>query len=231
MPGTREIKRRIRSIKSTKKITRAMQMVSAVKMRKAQGAAFASRTYSALAWEIISNLADKVDPKYNALLQNNLEQSAKSNSKKTEKKVGVILVSSNRGLIGGFNANLVTAARGFIEDQKNMDLLADIVVVGKKGREAMLRMHQNIVSDFPKQERTVSIQEILPISKVVVDEYLKGNYSKVVIIYTQFVSIINQKAVLKQLLPFAPNANNKFSGKSESAKKSQYEYLFEPNLD
>src|SRR5579872_2870440 len=105
MPGTKEIKRRIRSVNSTKKITRAMQMVSAVKMRKAQMAALSSRTYSDLAWQIVSNLSHRIDPKYHNLLSENPQSG----------KIGVVMITTNRGLVGAFNANLVGAVNKYIK--------------------------------------------------------------------------------------------------------------------
>ena len=131
MPGTLEIKRRIKSIKSTKKITRAMQMVSAAKMRKAQLATLASRSYADLAWQIITNLSSKVDPKYHRLLQ-------KPESKINPKKIGVILITSNRGLIGGFNTNLTNTLKKYISEH---ELVAEFVSVGKKGHKNINRQY------------------------------------------------------------------------------------------
>lgn len=219
MPGQIEIKRRLKSVKSTKKITRAMQMVSAAKMRKSQTAAMQSRTYSDLAWQIITNLSDKVDPKYHPLLGS---QDAKNS------KVAVILITTNRGQVGGFNTNLVNSVKKYIAEQnQEMELAAELVVMGKKGREAMLRIGQTIVADFPKQDRLIRISEILPISKMIVDDYLKGKYSKVVIAYTHFVSTIAQKPRLKQILPFkeAPHQKDLVT----KHNNSNYEYTFEPD--
>ncbi len=228
MPGTRDIKRRIKSIKSTKKITRAMQMISAVKMRKAQLAAFASRGYADLAWQIITNLSGKVDPKFHALLA----QQSKSN------KIAVILISSNRGMIGSFNVNLANAVQKYIAENKGAEIVAEFVSVGKKGRDAMVRMGSTIVADFAKIDRTIRIEEILPIAHLIVNEYLKGNYSKVVIAYTHFVSTVTQKPVVKQLLPFR-TAGDGFAEMSGHASTHlpdtkgsfHYEYLFEPDPD
>lgn len=218
MAGARDIKRRIKSIGSTKKITRAMQMVSAVKMRKAQIAAFSSRTYAALAWQIITNLSHKVDPKYHALL---------SRDRKHAAKVGVILVSSNRGLIGGFNASLIATTLKEIGKEQQAELIAELFVVGKKGRDAMLRLGKTIVAEFTKQDRVIGIEEVMPISQIVVDEYLRGNYSKILIIYTDFISIINQLPKITQLLPL-PIQEHKAEHLKDTDKKYHYDYLFEP---
>lgn len=218
MAGARDIKRRIKSIGSTKKITRAMQMVSAVKMRKAQIAALSSRTYASLAWQIVTNLSKKVNPKYHALL---------SRDRKHQAKVGVILVSSNRGLIGGFNANLIAATLKEISKEQQAELIAELFVLGKKGRDAMLRLGKTIVAEFAKQDKVVGIEEIMPISQMVVNEYLKGNYSKVLIIYTDFISIINQKPKVTQLLPL-PAREHKEEHLKDTDRKYHYDYIFEP---
>ena len=217
MPGTKELKRRIKSIGSTKKITRAMQMVSAVKMRKAQSAALSSRSYSELAAQIISNLSDKVDPKYNALL------SQTSNSK----KIGIILITSNRGLVGAFNTNLVTALNKYLQENNyNAEVVAEMVAVGRKGREAMLRLGKTIFAEFEKADRQVRLSEILPISELITKEYLAGTYSKIIIAYNRFVSTITQKPSIKQVLPIQPDKKEHLP---DQDKKYTYEYLFEPN--
>ena len=219
MAGTKEIKRRIRSVNSTKKITRAMQMVSAVKMRKAQGAALSSRVYSNLAWQIVTNLSHRVDPKYHRLLEN----PGKS------KKIGIILVTTNRGLVGAFNANLLTAVHKFIEKRGvETETIAELIAVGKKGKEAMVRVGKTIVAEFPKADRAVRIEEIFPLSRLVADEYLKGTYSEIVIAYTHFVSTIKQQTVIKQLLPLKQPEEHP-EDLPDTLKKFQYEYLFEPD--
>lgn len=224
MAGTLELKRRIKSVTSTKKITRAMQMVSAAKMRKAQSAALASRTYSRLAWQIVTNLADQVDPEYHRLLQTN---TAKGNA---EKKIGLILVSSNRGLIGSFNSNLLALTNKYLESEENTELIAEVTVVGKKGRDALLRMGKNIVAEFPKHDRTVPIDEIVPLSQMVIVDHLAGKYSKIVIAYTDFISTITQKPKIVQLLPLPTTEHHEHLPDTELAGKKKYhfEYLFEP---
>ncbi|MDB4940215.1 MAG: synthase gamma subunit [Candidatus Doudnabacteria bacterium] len=229
MPGLIEVKRRLKSVKSTKKITRAMQMISAAKMRKAQIAAVQSRTYSSLAWEIITNLAHKVDPKYHALL------SQKNNTK----KIAVILISTNRGQVGGFNTNLINSVKRFFLDQpkgpEEVHIAADLIVMGRKGREAMVRLGESVIADFPKSDKTIGISEILPISKLITEDYLAGKYSKVVLAYTHYVSTLSQKPLIKQLLPFKSEGDkadpDKHKDLPEHYKKNNFEYLFEPSPD
>jgi F-type H+-transporting ATPase subunit gamma len=212
MAGARDIKRRIKSVKNTKKITRAMQMVSAAKMRRAQNAVMSSRTYAELAWQIISSLGDSVDPKFHALL----------NPGNPSGKTGIILVSSNKGLIGGFNTNLISFTKKYIQEHGlDADILADFIVMGRRGRDSIIRARKNVVAEFPKQERRTTAEEIQPLVKMVMDEYIKGTYSKIVVIYTHYVSTITQRPAMRQLLPM------KYPKMVEEDKKP-IEYLFEP---
>lgn len=221
MPGTREIKRRIRSVGSTKKITRAMQMISAVKMRKAQAAVLASRTYSRLAWQIITNLSDKVDPKYNRLLE--------TPAANDQNKIGIILISTNRGMVGGFNTNLLNAVNKYLASQKDDgELVAELVAVGRKGRDAVIRMGKTVVAEFDKYDRTLHVDEIAPLSKLVINDYLAGKYSKIVIAYTEFVSTIVQHPKITQILPLAATEHPEHLKETDS-HGLHYEYLFEPD--
>ena len=191
MAATRELKRRIKSIKNTKKITRAMQMVSAAKMRKAQNAALASRTYSRLADEIADTLLPFAQVRYNPLLRANPKA----------KTVGVIVISSNRGLVGGFNSNLLKAV---LEYEKGLphEIISEFSVSGKKARESLYRLHKKVVADYPKQDGPIDSEEILPLASSVMREYIEGKYSSVVIVYMEFISTLNQKPKIMQLLPF-----------------------------
>jgi F-type H+-transporting ATPase subunit gamma len=215
MAGAREIKRRIKSVKNTKKITRAMQMVSAAKMRRAQNAVMTSRTYSELAWQIVENLSGKIDPKYHKLLQ----------PSGPEGKVGIILISSNKGLVGGFNSNLLAFTNRYLKEN-NAEMLADFVVMGRKGRDAVLRNKRNVVAEFTKYDRIPKAEEVLPVAKLIVQDYLKGDYSKIVVVYTHFISTIVQRPAIKQLLPLSdPNKVRH----AEEVSKQNFEYLIEPS--
>ena len=191
MAATRELKRRIKSIKNTKKITRAMQMISAVKMRRAQDTALNSRHYSDLLLEIARVLIPKVNPRYNALLRQNSDS----------KRVAVIVVSTNRGLVGGFNSNLLKEVRNVISGFEP-EIVGDFIVTGKKAREGLQRLRQNIIADYKKTDRLATVAEIQPIASSVVKDYLAGTYRSVVIVYTEFVSTLSQKPKVFKLLPF-----------------------------
>src|SRR3989339_1001937 len=139
--ATRDIKRRIKSIGNTKKITKALELVSAAKMRKAVSHVLSSRSYAGLAWAMAKRLAEKTDVKYHALLAARLEV----------KKIGLILVTSNRGLCGGFNAQIIHKVSQFIKyQQEKVGIEADLVIMGKRGREVMFKHGQTIIAEFNK---------------------------------------------------------------------------------
>jgi F-type H+-transporting ATPase subunit gamma len=207
MPGLQEIDRRIKSIKSTKKVTRAMQMVSASKMRKAQSATIGSRSYAEKARELISEISQAIDSNH-VLLRNFPDKN----------KVGIILITTNRGLVGSFNTNLLNTLKRYEKD--NTEVLAELVVVGKKGREATARSKKNIIAEFPKLDTTISVEDIYPLAKLITDSYSSGNFREIVLIYNHFVSTLSQKPTLKTLLPFK-------LGNTE--KEATAEHLYEPS--
>jgi F-type H+-transporting ATPase subunit gamma len=209
MPGIKELKTRIKSIGSTRKITRAMQMVSAAKMRKAQQAALNSRSYSDLAWELINNLSQKVTVE-NPLLKVYPEA----------KKTGIIVVSTNTGLVGSFNSNVLNELR----KMEKADVMAELFVMGRKAKDYAVRFNKNLKADFQKYDTRVSIDKIYPLAKMVSDLYKTGEYKNISIIYNKFISTLSQKVTVKQLLPFAPTLPP-----SPSSLTPSSDYLFEPD--
>lgn len=235
--GTRELKRRIRSVGNTRKITKAMEMVSAAKMRRAVNNVLATRDYANLAWTTILHLAEKTDKSAHALLQ-----------KRTVKKVALIVISSNRGLCGSFNQNVVAKALSSIKKHEKQVTQTDIITLGSKGRDIIMAGGQKVLADFIKQDVTMSAAEISSLSHMVVSEYAKGNYDKVMIAYTDFISPIKQVARVKQLLPVDPTPDEYLGAvgaskgiettkefinekKERYLKKQNYnfEYIFEPS--
>lgn len=192
MPSTQELTRRIKSIKSTRKITRAMQMVSSAKMRKSQGVAIASRTYAHLAWELINNI--RRSARNHPLLQ----------SYPKAKKVGIILVTTNRGLVGGFNTNLMKKLLNL--EQQEPELITEIIAIGRKGRDAAGRLRKTITADFPKMDTTIPAKDVYPIVRMIIDQYNSGEYKQIYVVYNHFVSMLVQEPKAKQLLPIIPKS-------------------------
>ncbi|MFZ5390730.1 MAG: ATP synthase F1 subunit gamma [Patescibacteria group bacterium] len=232
--ATREIKRRIRSIKSTRQITKAMELVSAAKMRKAVANVLSTRTYAELGWQLLVELTSRTKDSKHPLL------------KKTDqtKKIGLVVVTSNRGLCGGFNHQLTNKVHQYLATHKkqSVDLEADLIAVGKRGRDIMFRRGHTIVAEFVKDDVTTRLEEITPIAQMIISDYLSGKYDKIVMAYTDFISPISQKPRLKQLLPIEIDSSDAYLGqaKAEGVKQPgsvkeksvfEYEYLFEPSPD
>lgn len=238
MAKTKEISRRIKSISSTKKITKAMEMVAAAKMRKAVDAVLKTRTYANLSWETVLHLAK--------IAESRNEISHELLAKRSEvKKVALILISSNRGLCGGFNASIINKAK---ESLEKYSVDTDIILVGKKG--AVISQYKyNIAAEFAKPDLVLSAAETNPIARMVIADYLSGKYDKVMVAYTDFVSGVHQIPRVKQLLPVDISADDQYLGVvgkdevvgtsreyiEEKGKKHLqsgefiYEYAFEPS--
>lgn len=202
MPNsTKEIKRRIRSIKNIGQITKAMELVSAAKMRKAQTSALASRPYAILSSELLRNVVSKADVETNPLVHRVLPYGKTV----TEQKVLVILISSDRGLAGAFNTNVVNKALSIVKEAGAQKV--DFVTIGKKGTDALVRMNYNLVATFPGKDKITAI-DAEPIAVMAIDEFLAFKYEKVFVVYTDFVSTLVQKPNILQLLPFSTEVSD-----------------------
>ncbi|MDP2708592.1 MAG: ATP synthase F1 subunit gamma [bacterium] len=197
MASSRDIKNRIRSIGNTKKITRAMEMVAATKMRRAVEAVLKTRTYANLSWLTVLNLAQAANGKKESL-------HPLLTPRKEIKKVGIILITSNRGLCGGFNAAIINKVHESIRKYQSLGekavIEAEFVLIGKKGAAIRQRGHE-IVADFPKLDLASEVNEIAPIASLIIGDYLSGKYDKVMVAYTDFVSASKQIPRVKQILP------------------------------
>ncbi len=191
MAATKEIKQRIKSVKNTKKITKAMELVAASKMKRAVSRALSSRLYASYSWELLTSLADRLDEVSHLFF----------NEKNTNKDL-FVLVTANGGLCGAYNAQVIK--RVIIALKKEGDRAIDIITVGKKGDTAMRRLGQNIIASFLNiPDNNITLADALPLSKLTLEEYKKGAYSNVYIVYTDFVSALTQKPNVKKLLPIS----------------------------
>jgi F-type H+-transporting ATPase subunit gamma len=190
MPSTKEIKRRIKSVKSTKKITKAMELVSASKMKRAVSQTLASRLYSSYSWEILTSLSERLDDITHKFFTEN---------KNTEKDL-IVLITSNRSLCGGYNSQIIKKTIAKLKEEVGT---ADIVTVGKKGDSAMRRMGQNIVATFTDIPDNMTLRDIIPLSTYVTDEFRNAKYGKIYIAYTDFISALSQKPTIKKILPIS----------------------------
>jgi F-type H+-transporting ATPase subunit gamma len=156
------------------------------------------------------------------------------------KKLGLVMISSNRGLCGGFNYQLSHRAGKYIEQQAVGQEIS-LITVGKRGRDIMVRSGHTLTAEFIKPDVTTKIEEIRPLAKLIMDDYLSGKYDKVVVAYTDFISAVSQKPRLKQILPIESEADQDLGQarqggavppvKTMPAEVFNYEYLFEPTPD
>ncbi|MDN5344923.1 MAG: F-type H+-transporting ATPase subunit gamma [Clostridia bacterium] len=214
MPNTRDLKRRIRSIQSTQHITRAMKMVAAAKLRKAQAQVTAARPYAAKLEEVIGRLIGAVEPETQPLA-----------ASREIKKVGYVLFTGDRGLAGGYNANLIrlTEERLRVEERA-----VALVAVGRKGRDFFRRRRVEIVRDFTEIGDEPDLTQARELARQLVDLYLAGTLDEVNLIYTRFYSALRQVPQVDRLLPIAAGAGGATGG---VAGGPLGDYIYEPAPD
>jgi F-type H+-transporting ATPase subunit gamma len=220
MATLREIKNRIKSIKSTQKITKAMEMMAASKMKKAQQSALAGRPYMQKLEEVINNLVHLSDPPlHHPLLdRQNLTPAAKDENGKPVIHSAYILLTSNRGLCGSFNSGVL---KKMIETlQNDPDERETIITLGRKGRQTMERIGSNVIADFENISDKPTFLDTVGISRTIIDEYLKGKLDKVYFVYNHFYSTLSQKPIVKQLLPISADLD-------KLPKNFHTDYIFE----
>jgi len=191
MPDIRKVKRRIRGVRNISKITRAMEMIAASKMRKAQERGLQGRPYSQKIEQVIADLAALPD----IGLRHPLLQ------RRPVKRVAVVHITPDRGLCGGLNANLNRRLAGFILEQ---DVKVEVIAVGRKGRDAAMRFACDMSAEFTNLGDQPPFLDTLPISHIVIDEYTSGKIDEVYISYAHFISTMVQKPAMKPLLPVTP---------------------------
>ncbi len=215
MANTQDIRRRIKSIRNTAQITKAMQMVAASKMRKAQQHALAGRPYSELLNRVLVSLKSRTDPLLHPLLQ-----------VRPTKKELVLIISTDKGLAGALNTNLLREAAAF-DAEKTI-----FVTAGRKARQFIGRSKRQLLADFELKD-SPTILETKPISKFCIEKFLSGEVDKVTVLYTHFVNTINQKPVAQTLLPISQFAFESLKGRSPgdvgSSSDPMLAYIFEPS--
>jgi len=215
MANTQDIRRRIKSIRNTAQITKAMQMVAASKMRKAQQHALAGRPYAALVNKVLVSLQKRTDPRLHPLLQ----------IRPLQREL-VLIISTDKGLAGALNTNLFREAANF-DTGKTL-----FVVTGKKARQFVARTKRELLADFELKDAPTFV-ETKPIAKFCTQKFLSREVDKVSVLYTHFINTINQRAVVQTLLPISSFDLPK---KHEEAEASgdidpMLGYIFEPNAE
>jgi F-type H+-transporting ATPase subunit gamma len=206
----REIRRRIKSIQSTAKITRAMEMVAASKMRRAQERTIAARPYAEEMRHVLADLAAQ---------RRSGEEIHPLLLKRPVNRIALIHITPDRGLCGGLAANINRNVASFILGQR---IPVTTVVIGRRGRDFMVRSGQEVRAEFTRLGDRPSIVDILPIARIVIDDFTAGLIDEVYLSYTQFVTTMSQRPVLWRLLPIEPAAIQ---------PGQNVEYIYEPSPD
>jgi F-type H+-transporting ATPase subunit gamma len=189
MPALIDIRRRIRSVKNTQQITKAMKMVSAAKLRRAQEAMFAARPYARKMMEVLNSLATRAHSDVHPLLQ-----------ERSGPKLLLVVVTADKGLCGGFNANIIRAATRFVEERADAHELS-LDLVGRKGRDYFKRRHWKVRSEHVGLFQALQYPKAQAVAHALTDAYVAGEFDQVYLIYNEFKSVIQQRIVVERLLP------------------------------
>jgi F-type H+-transporting ATPase subunit gamma len=211
MPGLKEIRKRIGSVKSTKQITKAMKMVAAAKFRKAQTRIIEMRPYADKMRDVLSTLAKTVDTGHPLL------------EVRVRKRVEVVVLTGDRGLCGAFNTNVMKAAVKLIKDVKNEGIEVSVSAIGKKGTDLFRRRGIALRKSWTGLSGRVSYASAQEIAKDIMENYTSEIFDEVMLVYNEFKSAIVQKVSVSRLLPLAPVSEEKTSA------EAQADFLYEPS--
>ncbi len=210
MPGSKEIRNKIKSVQNTRKITKAMEMVAASKMRKAQERMRAVRPYG----EKIRNLAAHIshaNPEYRHpyLIERD-----------TSKGVGIIIITTDKGLCGGLNTNVQRLALNQMKEWESQGEKFEVCCIGNKGLGFMQRLGAKVVSQVTQLGDRPHLEKLIGVIKVMLDGYVENRFDRVVIFYTRFINTMKQETVMEQLLPL--------SGERLGSPEGTWDYIYEP---
>ncbi len=212
MAGAKEIRSKIASIKSTQKITSAMEKVAVSKMRKAQMRMAASRPYAERIRQVIGHLAN-ANPEYRHPFM----------VERPVKRVGYIVVSSDRGLCGGLNINLFKALIRSMKEWHDQMVEADLCVIGNKGASFFRSFGGNVVAAIGNLGEEPSVNDLVGSVKVMLDAFNEGRLDRLYLVSNKFINTMTQKPTIDQLLPLAEVED------AQAVKKGQWDYLYEPD--
>lgn len=211
MAGAKEIRTKIKSVQNTQKITKAMEMVAASKMRKAQDRMHASRPYAEKMRNVLSHLAQANCEYKHPYLQHRDEV----------KRVGYILISTDRGLCGGLNTNMFKAAVNEMSDWHDKDVEIDLCTIGKKASTFFARFKGNIISQTSHLGDQPSNEELIGTVKVMLDAYDEGKIDRLFLVSNEFVNTMTQSPNILQLIPV--------TGEIDTELEHHWDYMYEPD--
>ena len=209
MANLRELRKRIASVKNTQKITNAMKMVSAARLRRAEEAIKAARPFADKMRDVLMSLAARINPGAHPLLE-----------VRPPKKALLILITADRGLCGAFNANLSRRSEAFMREMNEKGVQVDMINVGRKGNDYFRRRKVNLVGTFVNVMNNVTYELSGKVVSLAVEKFTAGEYEEVYLLYNSFRSAVRQILTLRKLLPVTPE---------EEDWKRRREYLYEPS--
>ena len=213
MAGGREIKTKIKSVQNTRKVTRALEMVSASKIRKAQDLMKASRPYARLMRQVIGHIAHaNVEFKHPFLVE-----------RSEVRRVGYVVVSTDRGLCGGLNSNLFRRLLGEIRNWQEQGVEVDVVCIGQKAVQFFRRLKVNMVGSVTHLGAKPQVAQLIGVIKVVLDAYNDGRIDRLSIAYNDFVNTMTQRPTITPLLPLPPS--------EDAVATHAWDYLYEPDAE
>ena len=211
MPGSKEIRTKIKSVQNTRKITKAMEMVAASKMRRAQERMRTARPYSEKIRNVAANISH-ANPEYRHPFLV---------SRDTVKRVGIIVITTDKGLCGGLNTNALRLALNKIKELETEGEEIEVCAIGNKGLGFMQRLGAKVVSQVTALGDKPHMDKLIGAVKVMLDGYINDRFDRVLIIYTRFLNTMKQEPVVEQLLPL--------SGDALGAPDTSWDYLYEPD--
>jgi len=211
MPGTREIRNKIKSVQNTRKITKAMEMVAASKMRKAQERMRATRPYAEKIRNVAANISH-ANPEYKHpfLIDRN-----------SVKGIGIIVITTDKGLCGGLNTNVLRLALGKYKEWDAEGERIEACTIGNKGLGFMQRIGVNVVSQVTGMGDAPQLDRLIGAIKLILDGYLADRFDRVMLFYTRFINTMKQEPVMEQLLPL--------SGERLGSPEGSWDYIYEPD--
>ncbi len=219
MPSLIDMRRRVRAVKSTQQITKALKMVAASKLRRAQERVIAARPFALEARRVLASLATRVDPAAHPLL-------ARRPGAATGPTL-LIVVTSDRGLCGSFNTNITKAVGAFMRE--NPGRAVSLGLVGRKGRDQLARRGFAVRFEHDNLPKVIHFAEAEAIVAPAVSDFIEGRVDSVSLVYNEFKSVMQQRVVVEPVLPFAPVPGGGAASAADPAYGSAADYLYEPS--
>ena len=219
MASLRDIRKRIRSVKNTQQITKAMKMVAAAKLRKAQDAIIAARPYAQALDQLIANLAARSEELAHPLL-----------AARPARNVDLVVLTSDRGLAGGFNSNIIRRVNRFLLENARQYQRIRLITIGRKGNEFFKRRGAEILKDYPGLFAQVSFATASDVAEEATQRFLREESDAVFVVYNEFVSAISQRVVLNPVLPLQSIGSSPGANTREGASPAGgIDFLYEPS--